>query len=143
MTFKRITTAAVLVAAAACVSFAAAQSLFKTRLSTVPIDPSTRSVTTGIGNATASLDGRRLVVTGSFEGLQGPASAARLYQGAGTGIRGSAIHDLEVTRAVSGALGGAVELSSRQANALRAGQLYIQIDSESAPEGNLWGWLLP
>jgi hypothetical protein len=36
-----------------------------------------------------------------------------------------------------------VELSSRQANALRAGQLYIQIDSESAPEGNLWGWLLP
>jgi hypothetical protein len=143
MTFKGIVTAAALTAAFVCMSFAAAQSLFKARLSTVPIDPSTRAVTTGTGNATASINGRRLVVTGSFEGLQGPASTARLYQGAGTGIRGSAIHDLEVTSAVSGALGGAVELSSRQVNALRAGQLYIQIDSQSAPEGNLWGWLLP
>jgi hypothetical protein len=26
---------------------------------------------------------------------------------------------------------------------LKAGRLYIQIDSEKGPEGHLWGWLLP
>jgi hypothetical protein len=26
---------------------------------------------------------------------------------------------------------------------LRQGRMYLQLHSESAPDGNLWGWLLP
>jgi len=26
---------------------------------------------------------------------------------------------------------------------LRQGQIYLQIHSETAPDGNLWGWLIP
>ena len=27
--------------------------------------------------------------------------------------------------------------------ALRQGRVYVQVNSQKAPEGNLWGWLLP
>jgi hypothetical protein len=50
---------------------------------------------------------------------------------------------LEVDNAVRGALHGDVQLSRAQVQALRDGRLYIQVHSEGAPEGNLWGWLLP
>jgi RNA polymerase sigma-70 factor (ECF subfamily) len=39
-------------------------------------------------------------------------------------------------------LTGSIDLSPDQLQALRKGQLYIQISSEKAPDGNLWGWLL-
>jgi hypothetical protein len=34
-------------------------------------------------------------------------------------------------------------LSSAQATAFSSGLLYVQIQSEKAPDGNLWGWLTP
>ncbi len=37
---------------------------------------------------------------------------------------------------------GSLDLTPEQVQALHVGQLYIQISSEKAPEGNLWGWLL-
>ena len=33
-------------------------------------------------------------------------------------------------------------LTAEQVESLRKGKLYIQIDSEKASDGNLWGWLL-
>ena len=36
-----------------------------------------------------------------------------------------------------------MELNDRQREALEKLSLYIQINSEKAPEGNLWGWLVP
>lgn len=116
---------------------------FMARLSTVPISPNERASVTGIGSASAGLDGRRLTVRGRFEGLQGPASVARLYMGAATGVRGAAIHELVVEHLANGALSGTVELSRAEVQALRDGRIYIQIHSEAAPDGNLWGWLLP
>jgi hypothetical protein len=131
-------------AAALCLSFAWAQSLeLHTRLSTVPIGPSTQASITGEGRATATLDGRRLTIAGAFEGLQGPASTARLHLSAITGVRGPAIHDLEVTHATTGTVNASLQLSTREVEALRAGLLYVQIDGDNTPEGNLWGWLLP
>ena len=63
-----------------------------------------------------------------------------------TGVRGPAILDLTVAHAASGANSGAVnaslDLTPQQIESLRKGRLYIQIDSEKAPDGNLWGWLL-
>jgi hypothetical protein len=43
---------------------------------------------------------------------------------------------------VSGTLSGSIDLTPEQLQSLRKGQLYLQISSEKAPDGNLWGWLL-
>ena len=52
--------------------------------------------------------------------------------------------------ATSGTISGNFKLTGAQATALRSGKLYIQINSEKAPEvypwgpkGTLWGWLFP
>ena len=121
---------------------AAQDHTYAVRLSTVPIDLETKAHVTGRGSASAVLSGSRLSITGSFEGLSGPATEARLHEGPVTGVRGSAIFDLIVTTAPSGEITGSVDLSPEQIQALGEGRLYIQIHSEPATEGNLWGWLL-
>lgn len=139
-------TARMALTAMALISFSVALSQdtpFKVRLSTVPISPNMAAAVKGDGTANAQLSGRQLTVRGNFQGLQSPASVARLHLSAATGVRGAAIHDLEVDNAVRGALHGDVQLSRAQVQALRDGRLYIQVHSEGAPEGNLWGWLLP
>jgi hypothetical protein len=47
------------------------------------------------------------------------------------------------SRGVSGTFKGVVDLSGQQRESLDKSALYIQIHSEKAPEGNLWGWLFP
>ena len=59
------------------------------------------------------------------------------------GVRGPAISDLKVTPAAKGEISGEVQLTAEQVESLRKRRLYIQIHSSSAPEGNLWGWLVP
>jgi hypothetical protein len=115
---------------------------FKGRLSPVPIDATTRASVTGLGNFTATLNGNRLAINGTFEGLGGPATIARLHQSVATGVRGAAITELMVSKAVRGTLSGTVTLTPEQTDSLKKGRLYIQIHSEKAPDGNLWGWLL-
>lgn len=115
---------------------------FQARLGRVPVDARNQASVSGLGEATAELDGDELVISGRFGGLQGPATAASLHMGQAVGVRGPAIHELEVTTAADGALRGSIELSREQVAALRAGRLYIQVDSAVAPDGNLWGWLL-
>jgi hypothetical protein len=38
---------------------------------------------------------------------------------------------------------GAVQLNAAQLEALRREAVYVRVDSEKAPEGNLQGWLEP
>lgn len=119
---------------------------FTARLGWVPIaGPNDRANVTGKGSATGTLSGRRLTISGSFEGLAAPATIARLHQGIIKGARGAAVTDLTVSKAASGTLSGSVELTAPQVEALRQGKLYVQIHSEKgvAPDGsNLWGWFL-
>ncbi len=91
----------------------------------------------------ATLTGSTLSITGSFEGLRTPATIAQIHQGPLTGVRGAAILDLTISKATSGSLTGSFNLTPVQIENLRKGKLYIQIHSEKAPDGNLWGWLLP
>jgi hypothetical protein len=58
-------------------------------------------------------------------------------------MRGPAIGDLTATAATSGTINGAIELTKQQIDDLAAGRLYLQLHSEKAPDGNLWGWFLP
>ena len=119
-----------------------ARETFKVRLSPVPVDATSRNTTTGNGAATATLTGNTLTITGTFEGLQGPATAARLHAAKVTGIRGTAFADLEISKAAAGTLSGSVTLTREQIDSLKKGRFYIQVHSEKAPDGNLWGWLL-
>jgi hypothetical protein len=114
---------------------------FKARLTPVPVDTSTVSAITGMGAATATLSGTTLTIAGTFEGMQSPATKAQIHIG-GKGIRGPAEFDLTVTPAPSGTVMGTLKLTRVQTDSLRRGWFYIQIDSEKAPDGNLWGWLL-
>ena len=136
----------VIAVALCCFAFSAAaqaQEEFRVRLTMMPIEVATRARVTGSGSASAKLEGRRLSLSGSFAGMRGPATVARLHEGPALGVRGPAISDLKVTAAAKGELSGEVELTAEQIESLRKRRLYIQIHSSSAPDGNLWGWLVP
>lgn len=115
---------------------------FKARLSPMPVDATNQAGTTGMGAVTAVLAGTKLSVSGTFSGLQTPATIAQVHVGP-KGISGPAVLDLTVTKATSGTLQGELMLTSAQVEHLKRGRLYIQIHSEKAPDGNLRGWLLP
>jgi CHRD domain-containing protein len=117
--------------------------VFKARLSPVPINISMMNTIAGSGSLTATLQGKQLTVQGTFEGLRSPATTVQIHRGP-KGIPGPAIAnlDLTATKAVKGAVSGTLELTPDQIADLRAGRLYVQIQSERAPDGNLWGWLL-
>jgi CHRD domain-containing protein len=115
---------------------------YKARLSTVPVDFVTLGAVTGSGSATAILTGSKLTISGTFEGLGGPATVANLHRGP-LGIRGPAVLSLTVTKATQGTVAGSFELKPNQIEDLKLRRLYIQIHSEKAPDGNLWGWLVP
>jgi hypothetical protein len=122
---------------------AQSQNSFATRLDTVPINFSSQAATTGSGSVSAELDGSELSIEGSFDGLASAATVAWLHVGAVIGARGPAAHQLAVTQSSRGTVTATVRLSRRELEALNAGRIYLQIHSQSAPEGNLWGWLLP
>jgi CHRD domain len=116
---------------------------FKARLSPVPISVAMMATIAGSGSLTATLSGKQLTIQGTFDGLRSPATSAQIHRGP-KGIPGAVIPntDLTVTKAAKGEIGGTLQLSPDQIADLRNGQWYVQIQSERAPDGNLWGWLL-
>ena len=116
---------------------------FRARLSPVPLDVAMQSTIAGSGAVTATLAGSTLTLTGNYTGLITASTVARLHRGPRTAMRGPAIGDLKITPGPSGTIAGTIELTKEQADDLASGRLYIQLHSEKAPEGNLWGWLLP
>ena len=115
---------------------------FKARLSTVPVDATMLPTVTGSGSLKAVLAGNKLTISGSFQGMRSPAIHASIHLGAQRGMRGPAVHDLTVTKEKAGSINGSVELTASEVEDLKNGRLYVQIDSEGAADGNLWGWLL-
>ena len=130
-------------AVAAAVALPAQAPAYRGRLSVVPIDVAMQATIAGSGSFTATLKGTTLTVTGTFSGLKTPATVARVHRGPRTAMRGPAIGDLTATAATSGTISGTIELTKPHIDDLAAGRLYIQLHSEKAPDGNLWGWLLP
>jgi hypothetical protein len=115
---------------------------FKARLSPVPVETSTAASIRGTGSVVATLNGSTLTISGTFEGMKSPATIAQVHMGA-RGVRGPVEFDLVVDKSPSGTVSGTIKLTSIQIDTLRKGRYYIQIHAEQAPEGNLWGWLLP
>ena len=115
---------------------------FRARLSTVPVDATMLPTVTGSGSLKAVLAGDKLTLSGSFEGLRSAAVRASIHIGPQKGVRGPAVYDLNVTKEKAGSVSGSVDLTASEVEDLKNGRLYVQIDSERAPEGNLWGWVL-
>jgi len=137
---KLLTCGALLLATQA---FAAAQGgeVYRARLSVVPLDVAMQANVAGLGQVTATLNGNRLTVTGDASGLRSPATTVAIHRGP-KGIPGPAILQLTVTKATNATISGSLDLNAQQVADLRGEQLYVQLNSERAPEGNLRGWLL-
>jgi hypothetical protein len=118
------------------------QEKYKVRLATVPMDGGMRGTVAGTGSATAVLTGSKLTVNGTFDGLLSPATTAAVHRGPVMGVRGPSFGVLTVSKAPKGTLSGSIDLTPEQLQALRKGTLYVQIASEKAPDGNLWGWFV-
>jgi hypothetical protein len=117
---------------------------FEAQLDPAPFDATTRADILGsIGHVTATLNGNTLTVNGTFQDMTSPATGASVRIGLAKGVLGDAIGPLTVTRAPQGMVSGAVQLNAAQLEALRREAIYVRIDSEKAPEGNLQGWLEP
>jgi hypothetical protein len=117
---------------------------YRARRSPGPIDVSMQATIAGSGSVTAVLTGAKLAVTGTFDGLKSPATIAQIHKSPVRGVRGPNVLDLAVSKtdAASGTVSGSFDLTAIQIADLEKGRLYVQLHSEKAPDGNLWGWLL-
>jgi hypothetical protein len=113
---------------------------YKTRLSPVPV-PAFQPTIVGSGTVTATLTGARLAISGTFEGLATPATVARIHKSPKPGVRGPVLFELMVSTGTSGTVDGTFDLTAAQVQELTQSRYYVQIHSEKAPDGNLWGWL--
>jgi hypothetical protein len=103
----------------------------------------TRAPSSGSGVVSAKLSGRVLALEGTYQGLLGAPTAAHLMMGPVPGVRGPKIADLTISPAPNGTIRGSVTLGNAALSAFRKGGLYVEIDSAEAPEGDLWGWVMP
>jgi hypothetical protein len=139
---NRLSAVAVALAVVTLSSVQAQTPQYRARLSVVPLDIAMQSTIAGSGTATATLKGTTLTISGTFSGLRTAATVARVHRSPKTAMRGVPIGDLTATAGTSGTISGSLELSKEQTDDLAAGRLYIQLHSQKAPDGNLWGWLL-
>ena len=115
---------------------------YEAQLDPAPFDATTRAdVIESIGNLTATLEGSTLTVRGTFSNFTSPATGGSFRIGLAKGVPGDAIGTLTVEHARQGSFSGTIRLSSAQMAALKREALYVRIDSEKAPEGNVQGWL--
>ena len=122
---------------------ASAADVYASRLTAVAYDGAMRANVQGDGHVSASLSGSSLTVSGDFTALPSAATSVKLYSGPGIGVPGDAILDLQLSGQNQGSISGTVKLNGRQLTALKQGHVYVQLNSQKAPDGNLWGWLLP
>jgi hypothetical protein len=138
---SRLTIVFVLAAAAVSASVQAQAPQYRGRLSLMPLDIAMQNVIAGSGVATATLKGTTLTIAGTFSGLKTPATVARLHRSPKPGMRGPVIGELTISGDTSGTISGSIELTKEQVGDLAASRFYVQLHSQKAPDGNLWGWL--
>ncbi|HUE65361.1 MAG TPA: CHRD domain-containing protein [Rhizomicrobium sp.] len=115
---------------------------YDAELDPVPFDASNRAIVIdSIGDASATLDGGTLNVRGNFSKFTSPATGGSVRIGLAKGVPGDAIGTLTVDHAISGHFSGSIKLNSEQLAALKKQAIYVRIDSEKAPDGNVQGWL--
>jgi hypothetical protein len=126
-------------------ALAAAQTpvTMRARLAPVPIDVAMQETIAGLGTASATLTGTRLTVDGTYRGLKSAATSVRVFESAKPGLRGPLVGEFASGGGTTGTFTGTLTLTRDQAAAFAKGLLYVQLHSQKAPDGNLWGWLTP
>jgi hypothetical protein len=113
---------------------------YKTRLSPMPVAAYNQNVV-GSGTVSATLAGNTLSISGTYDALASAATQAKIWKSTKPGVRGEALFDLQVSGGTSGTISGRLDLTPAQVQELAAGRYYVQLHSEKAADGNLWGWL--
>ena len=116
---------------------------YQTDIGPIPLDGSNRVNVLGRGFVLARLDGQKFTLQGTFAGLATSATQAHLCMSNVMGGTGPVIHELSVTPAQKGEVSGSVTLTAEQVAGLKRGKIYLLLDSQKAPKGNLWGWFQP
>ena len=116
---------------------------YQAYLSPMPHNDAMHPNFSGKGNAIATLSGDTMLLSGAFTGLASSATKGQVCLSLAPGIPGKPLFEFAVPSGVEGKVSASFKLDKDQTAALQKGQLYIQIHSEKAPDGNLWGWLLP
>ena len=142
MTRRSVLIAACLAAACTASTFAQTRQ-YRARLSPVPLDVAMQATVAGSGTVTGTLAGSTLTLNGTYKDLKTAATVVRLHRGPRIAMRGPAIADLKASGGTTGTIAGTIELTKEQLDDLSNGRLYVQLHSEKAPDGNLWGWLFP
>jgi len=114
----------------------------RARLSPVPTDLAMQETIAGLGSATATLTGVTLSIDGAYRGLRSPATSVRIFESARPGLRGPLVGEFASGGGTTGTFTATLTLTREQATAFTKGLLYVQVQSEKAPDGNLWGWLM-
>src|SRR4051812_6345201 len=91
---------------------------YKIRLTPVSMDAAMKVNIAGSGAASATLTGTKLTISGTFEGMLGPATEAHIHRGSATGVRGPAILDLTISPAAGGTVTGNFDLTPDQLESL-------------------------
>jgi hypothetical protein len=115
---------------------------YEAELDPTPFDATNRAdVIESIGNLTATLEGSTLTVRGTFSNFTSAAIGGSFRIGLAKGVPGDAIGSVTVDHARQGSFSGTIKLNAGQMAALKREAVYIRIDSEKAPDGNVQGWL--
>lgn len=114
----------------------------RARLSPLPIDVAMQETIAGLGAATGTLSGSTLTVEGTYRGLPSAATSVKVFESPKPGLRGPLVGEFASGGGTQGSFKGTVTLTREQAAAFAKGLLYVQLHSEKAPDGILWGWLL-
>jgi len=115
---------------------------YEAELDPTPFDATNRAdVIESIGNLTATLEGSTLTVRGTFSNFTSPATGGSFRIGLAKGVPGDAIGSVTVDHARQGSFTGTIRLNASQMAALKREAVYVRIDSEKAPDGNVQGWL--
>lgn len=108
-----------------------------TKTYTATLIPATGITSSGTGTVTATLEGKKLTVTGSFSGLAQNANNSHIH-----GADGKPIFNLTYPVATSGGLSGSGDLADAQIADLDAGKLYANVHSAQAGgNGEIEGFL--
>ena len=120
----------------------AAPGTMRARLSPLPNDLAMQETIAGVGAATATLAGTSLTVEGTYRGLKSPATSVRVFESPRPGLRGPLVGEFASGGGITGTFKGTLTLTREQAAAYAKGLLYVQVQSDKAPDGNRWGWLM-
>ena len=93
----------------------------------------------GVGEATATLGGTTLNVAGSVQNLSGSVTQVALYEGGGDDT-GTLLYELEANGTI---FSGGPTLTQEEVEILEAGDFYVTVSTETYPEGEVSGPLLP